>query len=140
MSARLLLLAVLLFPFACGRPSPEAQVKAAFEACRAAVEAGDVDRAVAPLAPEFQGPEGMDRAGARLFLLATLRRQRAGITVLRNDVRIDGEDAFQQVDLVLTGRGGALWPEDASRRTYLLHWRRTHGAWKLVELQSPEGP
>ncbi len=134
----LALLALLLL--ACGRMRPEDRVRAAFEACRAAVEAGDADAAAAPLAYDFHGPEGMDRASARLFLRAALARQRVGVTVLRNQVRVTGREALQEVELVLTGRGAGLLPEDASRRSLLLRWREERGAWRLVEVQSPEGP
>lgn len=130
---------ILLALAACGRKSPEDRVRAAFEGCRAAVEAGDAARAAEPLDPTFRGPEDMDRATARLFLMGVLRRQKIGVTVLRNDIRVVGKEATQEVDLVLTGRGGGLLPEDASRRTFLLRWRETGGEWRLLELQSQEG-
>lgn len=133
---------LLLLPAltACGRKDPEDQVRAAFEACRAAVEAGDAARAAAPLDPDFRGPEGMDRATARLFLAGLLRRERVGVTVIRNQVRRDGPDLVQEVEVVLTGRGGGLLPEEASRRSFLLRWRQREGDWRLVEMQTPEGP
>ncbi|GLH69683.1 hypothetical protein GETHPA_12160 [Geothrix rubra] len=131
---------LLLALAACGRKAPEDQVRAAFEACRTAVEAGDAARAAAPLDADFRGPEGMDRATARLFLAGLLRRERVGVTVIRNQLRRDGPDILQEVDLVLTGRGGGLLPEEASRRSFLLRWRQRGGDWKLAELQSPEGP
>lgn len=129
----------LLALAACGRKRPEDRVRAAFEGCRAAVEAGDAAKAAEPLDPAFRGPEGMDRATARLFLVGTLQRQKVGVTVLRNEVRVDGPEATQEVDLVLTGKGGGLLPEDASRRTLLLRWRETGGEWRLLEVQSPDG-
>lgn len=130
---------VLLAFLACGRKRPEDQVRAAFERCRVAVEAGDASRAAEPLDPAFRGPEGMDRGTAQLFLMGTLRRQKVGVTVFRNEVRVEGPEATQEVDLVLTGKGGGLLPEDASRRTFLLRWRETGGQWKLLELQSADG-
>lgn len=137
MRIRVLPLAALLLLVACGHPRPEDQIRAAFEGCRTAVEAGDADRAAAPLAADFRGPEGMDRATARLFLAATLRRERVGVTVLRDAIRVEGREAFQDVDLVLTGRSGGLLPEETSRRHFLLHWREDGRTWKLVEIQSP---
>lgn len=134
------ILVLLAFGFACGHKGPEDRVRAAFGACCVAVEAGDAARAVAPLDEDFRGPEGMDRATARLFLMGLLRRQRVGITVIRNQVRRDGSDIIQEVDLVLTGKGGGLLPEDASRRSFVLRWRERGGDWRLVEIQSPEGP
>jgi len=134
------ILVLLTSCFACGRKGPEDRVRAAFGACCTAVEAGDAARAVAPLDDDFRGPEGMDRATARLFLMGLLRRQRVGITVLRNQVRRDGPDIVQEVDLVLTDRGSGLLPEDASRRSFVLRWRERGGDWKLAELHPPEGP
>ena len=131
---------ILLAGFACDRRGPEDRVRAAFKACCAAVEAGDAAGAVAPLDDSFRGPDGMDRATARLFLMGLLRRQRVGLTILRNQIRPDGSDLVQEVDLVVTGRGAGLLPEDASRRSFVLRWRERQSDWRLVELQSPEGP
>ncbi len=130
---------VLLTALACDRKGPEDRVRAAFKACCAAVEAGDAAGAVAPLDDGFRGPDGMDRASARLFLMGLLRRQRVGLTVIRNQIHPDGSDLVQEVDLLVTGRGAGLLPEDASRRSFVLRWRERGGDWRLVELQSPEG-
>ncbi len=124
---------------ACQSDKPEAQVRKAFEACRQAVEAGDPAAASAPLDPAFQGPEGMDKATARLFLLGTLRREKVGVTVLRNEVTVRGNEALQEVDVVLTGRSGGLLPQDASHRSFRLRWRKAGSDWKLMELQSLDG-
>ncbi|HEX9010289.1 MAG TPA: hypothetical protein VF804_07975 [Holophagaceae bacterium] len=131
---------LLLAAAACGRKGPEDQVREAFEGCRAAVEAGDAARATEPLDGAFRGPEGMDRATARLFLAGLLRRERVGVTVIRNQIRREDSDVVQEVDLVLTGRAGGLLPDETSRRHFLLRWREQGGDWRLVELQSPEGP
>lgn len=137
---RLLLAAglVLLAQAACGRKRPEDRVRAAFEGCRAAVEAGDAARAAEPLDAAFRGPEGMDRDTARLFLMGTLRGQRIGVTVLRDEIQVDGAEATQAVDLVLTSREGGLLPRETSRRTFLLRWREEGGEWRLLALQSPQ--
>ena len=131
---------ILLTALACDRRGPEDRVRAAFKACCAAVEAGDAGGAVAPLDDSFRGPDGMDRATARLFLMGLLRRQRVGLTVIRNQIRPDGSDLVQEVDLVVTGREAGLLPADASRRSFVLRWRERQSDWRLVELQSPEGP
>jgi hypothetical protein len=131
---------ILLAQAACGHRSPEDRVRAAFEGCCAAVEAGDAARATEPLDPTFRGPEGMDRATARLFLMGTLRGQKVGVTVLRDEIRVDGPEATQVVDLVLTGRGQGLLPQETSRRTFLLRWREVGGQWRLLAMQSPEEP
>lgn len=123
----------------CRTDKPEARVRAAFEACRTGLEAGDVAKALEGLAPTFKGPDDMDKPTAQLFLLATFRQEKVGITVLRNDVKVDGDEALQEVDLVLTSHAGSLLPQDASRRTFSLRWRKEGRDWRIVELQSLEG-
>lgn len=125
---------------ACGNGTPESQVRRAFEACRAGVEAGDAATASAPLDPAFRGPGGMDRSAARLFLATLLRRDKVGITVLRSEVEVRGPEALQEVDLLLTGRQGGLLPEDATRRTFGLRWRRKGQEWRLLELREEVSP
>lgn len=126
---------MVLTLLACRSDKPEDQVRRAFEACVAAVEAGDAAAASEPLDAAFRGPEGMDKPAARLFLMGLLRRERVGVTVVQNDVAVRGGEAFQDVDLILTGRSSGLLPQDASRRAFSLRWRKTGGDWKLVAIR-----
>jgi hypothetical protein len=130
---------LLLALAACRSDKPEDQVRGAFEQCRAAVEAGDAARATAPLNPAFRGPDGMDQATARLFLLGLFRQEKVGVTVVRNEVAVKGSEALQEVELVLTSRAGGLLPQDASRRGFRLRWRKTGGDWTLLELLPLDG-
>ena len=130
---------LLLTLLACRSDKPEAQVRKAFEQCRAAVSAGDVAGATAPLNPAFRGPDGMDKATARLFLLGLFRQEKVGVTVVRNEVAVQGSEALQEVDLILTSRGGGLLPQDASRRSFRLRWRKSGDDWTLVELLPLDG-
>jgi ketosteroid isomerase-like protein len=130
---------VIFTLLACRSDKPEDQIRAAFEACRVAVEAGDAAAATAPLDTSFQGPEGMDKAMARLFLMGTFRQEKVGVTVVRNEVAVRRNEAFQEVDLILTGRSGGLLPQDASRRSLRLRWRLTDGKWMVIEVQSLDG-
>lgn len=115
-------------------------MRAAFERCRAAVEAGDAATATAPLDPAFRGPDGLDKATARLFLMGTFRQEKVGVTVVRNEVAVRGHEALQEVDLILTGRDSArssgLLPQDASQRAFRLRWRKAGREWTLLEVQS----
>jgi hypothetical protein len=124
---------------ACQTDKPEAQVRKAFESCRAAVEAGDAAGATARLDPGFKGPEGLDRATAQLFLLNTFRQEKVGVSVVRSEVMVRGKEAFQEVDVILTGHRGGLLPQDAGHRRYQLRWHKDGGDWRLLDLQSPEG-
>ena len=132
-------LSILGFLAACRADQPEDQVRKAFEACRAGVESGDAVEATSNLDPEFQGPDGMDKATAKLFLLGILRQEKVGVTVVRNEITVRRGEAFQEVDLLLTERSGGLLPQDASHRSFRLRWRKTRGDWKLLEIQPLDG-
>jgi ketosteroid isomerase-like protein len=129
----------LLALAACRTDKPEDQVRKAFESCRAAVEAGDAAAATAPLDNAFRGPDGMDKGTARLFLMGILRQEKVGVTVVRNEVAVQGNAASQDVDLILTGRSSGLLPQDASQRSLRLRWRKVGSDWKLVEVQTLDG-
>jgi hypothetical protein len=122
--------------WSCQTGKPEDQIQKAFEACRAAVENGDAAAATAPLDPAFRGPDGMDKATARLFLLGLVRQEKVGVTVMRNEVAVRGNEGIQEVDLLLTSRGNGLLPQEASHRGFELRWRKTGGDWRLTEIQS----
>ncbi len=132
-------LSVLMALFACHADRPEDQIRKAFETCRAGVESGDVAQAASSLDPQFRGPDGMDQATARLFLLGTLRQEKVGVTVVRSDITVQRNEALQDLDLILTGRSGGLLPQDASHRSFRLRWRKAGGDWKLTELQASDG-
>ena len=132
-------LSVLCVLAACHADQPEDQVRKAFETCRAGVESGDAAEATSSLDPEFRGPDGMDKATAKLFLLGILRQEKVGVTVVRNEITVRRGEAFQEVDLLLTGRSGGLLPQDASHRSFRLRWRKTSGGWKVLDIQSLDG-
>ena len=137
----ILTLALLLpGPLACRSDKPAARVQKAFDACRAAVEAGDALAATEPLDPDFRGPDGLDKGTARLFLLGLFRQERVGVTVLRNDLAPRGREVLQEVDLLLTGRGRGLLPQEASRRRFQLRWRPVGNHYRLLELRDLASP
>lgn len=129
-------LAFLVVLAACHSDKPEDQVRKAFETCRMAVEAGDGAAATAPLDPGFSGPDGMDKATAKLFLLGIFRQEKVGVTVIRNEIAVRGNEAHQEVDLILTGRNGGLLPQDTTHRSFRLRWRQAGGEWKIMEVQA----
>ena len=132
-------LSILTVLAACHSDRPGDQVRKAFESCRAGVESGDAAEATSSLDPEFRGPDGMDKATAKLFLLGILRQEKIGVTVLRNEITVKKSEALQEVDLLLTGRSGSLLPQDASHRSFRMRWRQARGDWKLTELQPLDG-
>ncbi len=119
---------------ACAPSSPEARVKRAFEACVKGVETGDIDAALEALDPKFTGPEGMDKASAKLYLLGVLRREKIGLTIISSRIQVQGREALQTVEILLTSRSGGILPQDASRHTFLLRWTETDDTWRLREL------
>ncbi len=121
---------------ACKQGSPEDQVRAAFASTIEAVEKSDAAAAVEMLSQDFQGPEGMDRGAARLFLMGVFRQQKVGVTVLANRVQINRDDAVQAVDVVLTSKGGGLIPDDMGRRGYIIRWRKLGSHWKIRSVES----
>lgn len=127
--------ALLILALACRSDKPEDRVRQAFESARAAVEAGDAAGAVAVLSPDFRGPEDLDRASARVVLMGLFREGRIGVTVLRNELAPEGAGMAQEVELLLTQKGGGLLPQDAGRRHYLLHWAEREGEWRLRRLE-----
>ncbi len=130
---------LLLTLSACRSDKPEEQVRKAFEQCRAAVEAGDAAGATAPLGPAFRGPDGLDKATARLYLLGLFRQEKVGVTVVQNEISVKGSEALQEVELVFTSRRGGLLPQDASHRGYRLRWRKSGDNWTLLEFLPLEG-
>jgi len=132
-----LLLGFLLAFAACRRDSPETQIQRAFSDCLKAIEASEASAATEVLHPQFQGPESMDRAAARLYLMGLFRREKAGITILRNELRVEGSKGYQQVELLLTSKTpSGLLPQEASRRIFQLLWKSEDHRWFLVELQT----
>ncbi len=130
---------ILLTMLACARESPEARVKQAFEACVKGIESSDPGAVIERLDTRFEGPGGMDRNGAKLYLLGILRREKIGVTIFSNRVEVKGHEALQTTELLLTSQGGSgLLPQDASRRTFLLRWVEKDGAWRLRALVDTE--
>ena len=129
--------ALVLALAGCKSESPEAQVRKAFGEAVAAVESGDAAGAAELLHPEFRGPEGMTRPEARLYLMGWLRQDQVGITILAQRVDLQGQDAYQSVDLLFTGKGaGKLLPDEGSRRSLVLRWVKGGKSWRIRELQT----
>jgi hypothetical protein len=121
---------------ACKQGSPEDRVRKAFASTVEAVEKSDAGAASEMLTQDFQGPEGMDRGAARLYLMGVFRHQKVGVSVLANKIQINRDEALQGVELVLTTKGGGLIPEDMGRRSYVIRWRNVGSHWKICSVES----
>lgn len=120
----------------CTSGSPETQIQRAFDRCIQDLENGNGTAALEVLSPAFEGPEGMDRNAARLYLLALLKRERIGITVFQNRIQAREQDATQEISVVVTQRGGkSLLPDETSRQGFLIQWERRKGEWLVKSLR-----
>lgn len=135
----LMLPAAGLLLLACASGTPEGRVREAFRACVRGVEEGKAEAVIERLSPRFQGPDGMDAAAAKLYLMGVLRQEKVGVTVLSDQIEVKGSVANQTVDLLLTGRGEGLLPQEASRRTFALRWEKKGSEWRLRELTQLQG-
>lgn len=121
---------------ACRSDTPEAALRKAFDACVQAVESGDAADVWERLHPAFAGPEGMDRAQARLFLMGLFRQGKVGVTVLSTSVEVRGRQGHQIAEVLLTSRSqGRVLPDESSRRIFHLRWELHEKAWKLREIR-----
>ncbi|HJV21871.1 MAG TPA: hypothetical protein VJ570_04195 [Holophagaceae bacterium] len=122
-----------LLLLACQSDKPEAQAKKALSAAVAAVEAGDVGGALDVLHPDFQGSiegeSGLTKPQARLALMAILRQGKVGLTLLRVDARVEGNEVIQEVE-ALASQGG-----ERARRHWLFTWTKKGGEYKLRRMQ-----
>ncbi len=131
---------ILLTLLACTPESPEARVKQAFETCVKGIESSDPGAVIDQLDTRFEGPGGLDRNGAKLYLLGVLRRDKIGVTVFSSRIEVKGREALQTAELLLTSQGSSgLLPQDASRRTFLLRWIEKDGNWRLRSVVDTEG-
>ena len=121
---------------ACKQGSSEDQVREAFATTVEAVEKSNASAAADMLSQDFQGPEGMDRGAARLYLMGVFRQQKVGVSVLANRVQLNRDGALQAVELVLTSKGGGLVPEDMGRRSFIVRWRKVGNQWKIRSVES----
>jgi hypothetical protein len=122
---------------ACRPESPEAQVKRTFRDIVKAVESSDASGAVAPLAMDFEGPDGLDRGTLQYILMGVFREQKVGVTVVQESVRVDKRTATHDISLLLTGRAGkSLLPDESSRRTYRLTWTLKDKTWRLKRAEA----
>ena len=130
---------ILLTLVACAPEGPEARIQKAFETCVRGLESRDPGMVIDHLDTRFEGPGGMDRNGAKLYLLGILRRDKIGVTVFSNRIEVQGREALQTTELLLTSTGGSgLLPQETSRRTFLLRWIEKDGAWRLRALVDTE--
>lgn len=124
------------------KTSPDQAIRDTLSKAATALEAGDAGGATAILDDRYQGPEGMNKAATRFYLMQVLKQGKVGVRILSQDVGVNGEDAFDKIQVLLTQQGSGLLP-DGSRKTYILHWVKRGSDWRLLDIQDfterPEG-
>lgn len=132
---------MVLVLLACSPESPEQQVKRTFHDMVKKVEASDAPGAAALLAPDFEGPDGLDKGTLQLMLVGIFREQKVGVTVLQEAVRVEKRTAYQDVSVLLTGRSGkGLFPDDSSRKSFRLRWELREKTWRLKRAETLAEP
>lgn len=128
-----LLLAVLLA--GCGAPPDDEQrIEQRLSAMISALESGDIDDFMAPLADDFvAGERGLDRRAVGL-LARRERLARQSIRIRRVDTEIElvGEDrAVARFRALATG-GSGLLPDEGRFWRVETGWRRRGGDWEMI--------
>ncbi|MEQ7896139.1 hypothetical protein [Xanthomonas arboricola] len=120
----------------CTRAAPEQRLRATLEAMHQAIEARQVGEAMAPVAEDFVGEQGLDAAGLRrLMQLRMLGNRRIGVTLGPVDVQLRDDTARVRFTALLTGGSGRWLPEQAQTYQVTTGWRLQDGDWQLIHAQ-----
>ncbi|MBB3843526.1 hypothetical protein [Xanthomonas arboricola] len=120
----------------CTRAAPEQPLRATLEAMHQAIEARQVGEAMAPVAEDFVGEQGLDAAGLRrLMQLQMLGNRRIGVTLGPVDVQLRDDTARVRFTALLTGGSGRWLPEQAQTYQVTTGWRLQDGDWQLIHAQ-----
>ncbi|SOU00012.1 Hypothetical Protein LMG19146_01991 [Xanthomonas arboricola pv. fragariae] len=120
----------------CTRAAPEQRLRATLEAMHQAIEARQVGEAMAPVAEDFVGEQGLDAAGLRrLMQLQMLGKRRIGVTLGPVDVQVRDDTARVRFTALLTGGSGRWLPEQAQTYQVTTGWRLQDGDWQLIHAQ-----
>ncbi|MBB3778961.1 ketosteroid isomerase-like protein [Xanthomonas campestris] len=118
------------------RAAPEQRLRATLETMHQAIEARDIGEAMAPVAEDFVGDQGLDAAGLRrLMQLQMLGNRRIGVTLGPVDVQLHDDTARVRFTALLTGGSGRWLPEQAQTYQVTTGWRLQDGDWQLYHAQ-----
>ena len=134
---RALPLVLLLLLGACSRPSDEDQIRAAISQMQQAIEAGKPADFMRHVADDFTGDNGaLDKQGLHNLLRAqVLTHARIGISLVSQDVELQGDRATVKVAVTMTGGSGRWLPERGSMQQIESGWRRQDGDWLCFNAQ-----
>ena len=131
--ARTLRVSAVLALAACSGETPEQVLRAELAGVQAAIEQGDVQKAISVVSEDFGGPNGMDRAALHnLLRMQVIGGRRIGVTTTPFRIDIQGDDATVTFDAVLTGSGQGRWmPDRAGAYEVTTGWRFSGDDWQL---------
>jgi hypothetical protein len=122
---------------ACARPAQEDALRARISGLADAVEARDRAGVEERLHPDFVGPGGLDRAGARRIAAGVFLRHR-DIGVVLGPVEIlslEATSARARFTAAVTGGAGGILPEQAQLYEVETAWRLEDGEWRLLSAE-----
>lgn len=126
---------LLLLASGCGAPEPaEQQILATLEAMTAALESGDLDDFMNPIADDFiAGRGGLDRRALGL-LVRRERLARSAIRVRRmaTEIQLSGQERATATFRALATGGSGWLPDEGRLWTVETGWRRTGDRWMLI--------
>ncbi|AZR27429.1 hypothetical protein NX80_014215 [Xanthomonas vasicola pv. arecae] len=125
----------------CTRAAPEQQLRATLEQMHQAIEACEIGTAMAPVAEDFVGENGLDAAGLRRLVQAQmLGNAQIGVTMGPVDVALRGDTATVQFTALFTGGNGRWVPDQAQTYQVTTGWRLQGSDWQLYHAQwAPAG-
>ncbi|MBV6815206.1 hypothetical protein [Xanthomonas campestris] len=126
----------MLVLLGCTRAAPEQRLRATLEQMHQAIEARQIGDAMAPVAEDFVGENGLDAAGLRrLMQVQMLDNQQVGVTMGPVDVALRGDTATVRFAALLTGGNGRWVPDQAQTYQVTTGWRLQGSDWQLYHAQ-----
>lgn len=117
----------------CAKTPPEQALRETLAALQQGIEARDADTIEAHLAPDFVGPDGLDRDGARrLAALMLMRHDAVGLVLGPLDVQVSGQHATVRFTAAATGGSGRLLPDSAQVYQVETGWRLEEDDWRMT--------
>lgn len=136
----LVALALCLALAGCAREPDEAALREAVSSLETAIEQRDASAVEDALTPDFIGPDGLDRDGARRLAALVFLRHRE-VAVRPGPLTVEMGDGHARVDFsaVVTGGAGRALPEAARIYGVRTAWRVEDGEWRLVSAEWSPG-
>lgn len=117
---------------ACDRPPDEQALRDTLADMQKAAEARSLSGVMDPVAEDFGGSHGLDRAALRRLLQGQiLGSAKIGATLGPISIEHQDDRASVRFSLVLTGGSGRFLPERGRAYSVLSGWRIEDGRWQL---------